>query len=193
MSGNLQATLEAAEQEIGKESKECGGDGAGENEGIADQGDAAEDESAKAAGADGGGDGGNANGDDGGGANSGENDGERERKTDAEKNLRARHTHGFGGFEDGGIDGGEANVGVAQDGEKSVEDERDDGGALADAADERNGNEEPEEGEAGDGLENAGDAERDGAPCGALDDEHAERNADQDGDGHGDEHKREVI
>src|SRR5216684_2024980 len=132
-------------------------------------------------------------GEEGGGDGAGEDDGERERKTDAEKNLRARHTHGFGGFEDGGIDGGEPDVGVAQDGEKSVEDEGDDGGTLADATDERNGNEEPEEGEDGDSLKNAGDAERDGAPGGALDDEHAEWNADQDRDGHGDEHQREVI
>src|SRR5258708_11274265 len=133
MSGGLEGTREGAEEEIGKESEECGGNGAGENEGIADQGDAAEDKCAEAAGADGGGDGSDADGDDGGGANSGENDGERERETDAEEDLRTSHAHGFGGFEDGGIDAGKANVGVAQDGEQRIEDERDNGGALANA------------------------------------------------------------
>ena len=126
--------------------------------GVVDQGDAAEDEGAEAAGADGGGDGGDADGDDGGGANAGENDGERKGEADAKENLRAGHAHGFGGFEDGRVDAGEADVGVAKDGEKRVEDEGDDGGAAADAADEWDGDEESEEGEAGDGLKNAGDA-----------------------------------
>src|ERR1700682_360169 len=193
MSGDSQAALEAAEQEIGKESEECSGDGAGEDEGIADQGDAAEDESAEAAGADGGGDGGDADGDDGSRTNTGKNDGEREREAEAEKDLRASHAHGLGGFEDGGIDARQADVSVAQDGEQRVEDERDNGGALADAAYERDGNQKAEEGEAGDGLEDAGDAQRDGAQSGPLHNEHAERDADENGTDHGDEDEREVI
>src|SRR6266403_1184020 len=132
MSGDLQSTLEEAEQEIGKESEECGGDGAGEDEGIADQGDTAKDEGAQAAGADGGGNGGDADGDD-------------------------------------------------------------SSGALADAADERDGNQKAEEGEAGYGLEHAGDAQRDGAQGGPLHNEHAERDADENGNDHGDEDEREVI
>src|ERR1700687_1023575 len=116
MSGNLQSALEAAEEEIGKESEECGRDGAGEDEGIADQSDAAKDESAEAACADGGGDGGDADGDDGGGANAGENGGDGERETEAEEDLRTSRAHSLGGFEDGGIDAGQADVGVAQDG-----------------------------------------------------------------------------
>src|SRR5712664_4054420 len=193
MSGDLQSALEKAEEKVGEESEEGSGDGAGEDESIADESDAAEDEGAEAAGADGRGDGGYADGDDGGGANAGENYGERERETDAEKNLRAGHAHGFGGFEDGGVDAGEAYVGVAQDGEKRVEDERYDGGALADAADKRNRNQEAEEGEAGNGLENAGDAKRDGAQRWALHNEHAERDADENGNDHGDEDEHEVI
>ena len=47
-----------------------------------------------------------------------------------QKNLRAGHAHGFGGFEDGGIDAGEADVGVAENGEKRVQNQRDDGGAA---------------------------------------------------------------
>src|SRR5258708_33733372 len=124
MSGGLEGKVEGGEEEIGKESEECGGNGAGEKEGIADQGDAAEDKCAEAAGADGGGDGSDADGDDGGGANSGENDGERERETDAEEDLRTSHAHGFGGFEDGGIDAGKAHGGVGPDGGEAIEDER---------------------------------------------------------------------
>src|SRR6202158_790279 len=193
MSGNLQSALEAAEEEIGKESEECGRDGAGEDEGIADQSDAAKDESAETACADGGGDGGDADGDDGGGANAGENDGERERETDAEEDLRASHAHGLGGFKDSGIDGRQGDLSGAQDGEQRVEDERDNGGALANAADERDGNQKAEEGEAGDGLEHAGDAQRDGAQGGPLHNEHAERDSDENGNDHGDENECEVI
>jgi hypothetical protein len=67
--------------------------------------------------------------------------------------LRGRHAHGFGGFQDRRVDTGKADVSVAEDWKKCVQDERDDGSALADAADEWNGNEKSEESEAGDGLE----------------------------------------
>ena len=49
----------------------------------------------------------------------------------------------------------------------------------ADAADERDRDEEAEEREAGDGLKNAGDAESDAAERGTLHDEHAERDGDE--------------
>ena len=76
------------------------------------------------------------------------------------------HAHGFGGLQDCGIDAGEADVGVAKDWEYRVENEGDDRGARADSADERNRNEEAEKREAGNGLENAGDAESDGTQSG---------------------------
>ena len=105
--------------------------------------------------------------------------------------MRVGHAHGFGGFENGGIDAGEADVGVAKNGQQGVKDERDDGGAAADAADERDGNEKAEEREAGNGLKNVGDAESDGSAKGrALHDEHAERDRDGDGDEHGDQDER---
>src|SRR2546430_7631046 len=91
------------------------------------------------------------------------------------------------------VNSGKADVGVAQDGEKRVENESDDSGALSDAADKRNGNQESEERETGDGLEDARGAQRNGAQRGALYDEHAERNADENGDDHGDDHERKVI
>ena len=192
-SGDSKTALEEAEEEIGEEGEEGGGNGAGEDEGIADESHTAEDEGTEAARADGGSDGGDADGDDGGGSDPGKNNGERERKPDAKENLRASHAHGFGGFQDGGIDTGEPNIRVAKDGKNCVQDERDDGGALADAADERNGNEKTKEGEARDGLENAGDAERDGSQSRTLHDEHAKRNANEDGDSHRDDHQRHVI
>jgi hypothetical protein len=42
-------------------------------------------------------------------------------------------------------------------------------------------------------LENAGDAERDRAQRGALDDKHSEGNADENRDDHRDDNEREVI
>src|SRR6266581_4262192 len=176
ISGDSQAALEEAE-----------------DEGIADERDTAKDEDAEAAGVDGGGDRGDPNGDDGGSANAGENNGQGERKADAEEDLRAGHAHGFRGFDDGRVDAGEADIGIAQDGEKRVEDQSDDGGALADAADEGNGNEEAEKGQAGNSLEDAGDAKRDGAQSGAVDDEHAEGDANENRNGHGNDDESEMV
>src|SRR5260370_710102 len=50
-----------------------------------------------------------------------------------------------------------------------------------------------DEGEAGDGLENAGDGKRDGAQRWALHNEHAERDAYENGNDHGDEDEHEMI
>src|ERR1700741_249295 len=96
MLGDFQSALEKTEEEIGEEGKHRGGDSSGEDERVADEGHAAKDERAEAAGADGGSDGGDPNGDDCGGANAGENDGERQRETDPEEDLPAGHAHGFG-------------------------------------------------------------------------------------------------
>ena len=53
-----------------------------------------------------------------------------------ETHLSFRHAHGFGGFKNSRIDGGEADVGVAQDGENRVKHECDNSGARADSANE---------------------------------------------------------
>ncbi len=136
--GDSETALEQAEQQVGGDGEEGGGDGAGENYGVADHGDAAENEGAEAAGADGRGDGSDADGDDGGGANTCENYGARERETNAPEDLRLGHTHGFGGFENGGVNASEADVRVAEDGQQCVQDEGDDSGASADTPDEGN-------------------------------------------------------
>src|SRR5207247_7226090 len=99
----------------------------------------------------------------------------------------------FDGIEDSGVKSGKANIGVAQDGQKRVENKSDYGGALADAADKRNGNQEAKEREAGNGLEDTCRAQRDGAQRGALYDKHAERNADENGDEHGDDHELRMV
>src|SRR2546425_4131752 len=143
---DLQSALEEAEEEIGEQSKERGGDGACEDEGITDEGDAAKNERAETTGADGGGDRCDADSDDGGGSNARKNDGQRKRKTDAKENLRAGHAHGFRSFEDGGIDAGEANVGVGEDGGQRGEHESGDGGGVAEGADGRDGEQESEKG-----------------------------------------------
>src|SRR4029077_14055742 len=141
-SDNPQAALEKAEKQVREDGEESSGDSAGENDGVADHSNAAEDESAESSGADSGGDRGNTNSDDRGSTDAGEKYRKREREADAPENLRIGHAHGFGGFEDGRVDAGEANVSVAKDGEKRVEDQSDDGGAAADAANEGNGNQE---------------------------------------------------
>src|SRR5216683_7073650 len=171
ISGDSQAALEEAEQEVREDGEKSGGDGASEDEGIADERDTAKDECAEAAGVDGGGDRGDANGDDGGSANAGENNGQGEREADAEEDLRPGHAHGFRGFDDGRVDAGETDIGIAQDGEKRVEDQSDDGGALADAA----------------------DAKRDGAQSGAVDDEHAEGDAKENRNSHGNDDESEMV
>src|ERR1700674_1333776 len=188
-----QAALEEAEKQVREDGEESGGDGAGEDDGVANHSNAAEDERAESSGANGGGDGGDTDGDDCGGADAGENYRKRKREADAPENLKVGHAHGFGGFEDGRIDAREANVSVAQDGEKRVEDQSDDGGAAADAANEGNGNQETEKREAGNGLQNACDAESDSAQRGALYHDHAERDADENRKGHGDDDEREVL
>src|SRR5713101_994842 len=167
VSGDSQAALEEAEQEVREDGENSGGDGGG------DRGDA--------------------DGDDGGSANAGENNGQGEREADAEEDLRPGHAHGFRGFDDGRVDAGETDIGISQDGEKRVEDQSDDGGALADAADEGNGDQEAEKGEAGNSLEDAGDAKGDGAQSGAVDNEHAEGDADENRNGHGDDDESEMV
>ncbi|OLE97165.1 MAG: hypothetical protein AUG75_11525 [Cyanobacteria bacterium 13_1_20CM_4_61_6] len=116
-----------------------------------------------------------------------------QREADAKKNLRASHAHGFGRLEHGRVNSGKADIGVAQDGEKRVENESDDSGAFSDAADKRNGNQEAEEGKTGNGLEDTRGAQGDGAQRGALYDEHSEWDANENGDDHGDDHERKVI
>ena len=95
--------------------------------------------------------------------------------------------------QDGDIDAGKADVGIAKNGQQRVKHERDDGGAAADAADEGDGNQESKQRQAGDGLKNAGDAERESAKGRALHDEHAQRDADGDGDEHGDQDQLHMI
>lgn len=193
MLDDAKAAFEEGEEEVGEDGQEGGGDGAGEYYGVANHGDSSEDESAEAACTDGGGNGCNADGDDSGGANTCEDEAQREREADAEENLRAGHAHGFGGFEDGGVNAGKADISVTENGKQSVEDKSDDGGAAADSADKRDGNQEAEEGEAGDGLKHAGDAQGDDAEMAMLHDKHAKRNGNGDRKGHGDSDKSDVV
>src|SRR6202041_750964 len=99
-----------------------------------------------AAGAYGGGDGGYTNGDDRGCADTGQDYGQGQGEADAPEDLVVGHAHGFSGLKDRGVDSGQADIGVSEDGEEGVENERYDSGAAADAADERDGNQEPEQG-----------------------------------------------
>src|SRR5207245_2802787 len=125
--------------------------GTGEDERVADQGDAAENKRPEPAGANGGGDGSDANGNDRGRPNTGKDDGESKREAHAKKNLRARHAHGFGRFEDRRINPSTANVSIPKNRKQRVENQRDDGGALVDAAGKGNRNQASADAETRDG------------------------------------------
>src|SRR2546427_10811291 len=86
---DLQSALEEAEEEIGEKSKERGGDGACEDEGITDEGDAAKNERAESTGAGGGGGWCDADSDDGGGSEALKNDGPRKRKNEGQEKFAA--------------------------------------------------------------------------------------------------------
>jgi hypothetical protein len=70
-SDDPQAAFEEAEKQVREDGEESGGDGAGENDGVADHSNAAEDESTESSGADGCGDGGDSDAGDGCSANAG--------------------------------------------------------------------------------------------------------------------------
>ncbi len=126
----------------------------------ADHRNAAENERAEPACADGRGNRGHADGDDCRGTNTGKNHGTSEREANAPEDLPFSHAHSFRGFEHSRVNPRQSDIRVAKYGKERIENERDDRGAASDAADKWNGNQEAEKGEAGDGLENTGEAER---------------------------------
>ena len=72
---------------------------------------------------------------------------------------RGGHAHRDGGFAHRGVHAEDADQGVAQDRQQRVEAQRDDRGALADAADERQRHQKAEQRQAGDGLRDIGEAQ----------------------------------
>ena len=103
---------------------------------VSDRCDAAEDEDAEPAASDGGRDGGRADGGDGGDADARNDGGRGQRQLHFPEQLTAGHAHGDGGFAHGGVDAQDSGERVAKNRKQRVEHQRDDGGALADAADE---------------------------------------------------------
>lgn len=188
-----EAAFEQREEQVGENGEHGGGNGSCENNGIADHGDPAKDESTQSAGADGRCNGGDSNSDYGRGADAREDDSQGKRQAHAGENLRVGHAHGFSGFQDCRIDTRKADVSIAENGKQRVEHERDDGGAMANAANERNGNQKSEQRQTGDGLEHTGDTQRYRAQSGALHDKHAKRHANDDGDGHGNQNEDHMI
>src|SRR5208283_693164 len=160
---------------------------------VIHQCDSTKDERAKAAGTNRGGNRGDADGKDRGSANAGEYHRKRQGKTHPEQDLPPGHAHGFGGFKNRRVDRGQTNVGVAQYRQQRVENQRDDRSAFADASNEGNGNQKSKQGQAGNRLQNAGDAKGQGAQSLVIYDEHPQRHADGDGDEHGDQHQSHVI
>ena len=82
---------------------------------------------------------------------------------------------------------------IAQNRQQRVEHQRHDGGALADAADQRHGNQKAEQRQAGDGLHHVGESQHPGTPCGAARDQNAGGDGQADGDGHRDQHQRQML
>ena len=124
-----------AKEKVGEDGQERCRDGAREDDRVADHCDPAEDERTETAGANGSGNRGYPDGDDSGSAYAREDDTESERETDAQENLCVGHAHSFGGFEDRGVDDAKADICVAENRKKRIENEGDDGGAAADASD----------------------------------------------------------
>ena len=117
LGGNLEPAFEQSQHCVGSQSQQGGGDGSGEHEAVVDRGDAAEDEFAETAGADGRRDGGDADAGDGGGAQAGEDERCGEGQFDFEEALRVGEAQGARYFDDRRVDAADAGVGVAQDGQ----------------------------------------------------------------------------
>src|SRR6185437_1919559 len=178
---------------IGGEGEEGGGDGSGEDEGVVDAGDAAEDEFSEASGADGGGDRRHAYTCNGGGPQSGEDDAGGEGQFDFEEALPAGHAEGAGDVLERGVDGADAGVGVAQDGQQGVAGEGEDGEARGVFAEPWHGEEQAEEGERGDGLDDVGEGD-DGAGEGFMaGEEDAERQGNSSCDQHREKREPEML
>ena len=73
------------------------------------------------------------------------------------------------------IDAQNSGQGIAKNGQQRVEHQGDDRGPLADAADERNRDQETEQGQTGDGLHHVGEAEERSAQRCAAREQNAER------------------
>ena len=103
------------------------------------------------------------------------------------RRWRVGHAHGGGDVDEGGVDGADARVGVAQDGKQRVAGEGEDGEAGGVLAEPRDGQQKAEERERRDDLDDVSDGDdglREALVAGEQD---AERQADGDG-----EQKREA-
>ena len=111
------------------------GDSACKNHGITGHGNAAKNKHTEAARANRGRDGRDTDGDDRCRANAGQDHPHREGQLDLPERLPGRHAHGARGFQNGGIDAGNTNVGVAENRQQGVKRQSKDSGAGADSAD----------------------------------------------------------
>src|SRR5208337_392448 len=124
-----------------------------------------------------------ADGSDHGNPDASEDGGRSQRKLDVTQQLGIGHAHRNRGFTDRRIDAHDSDDGVPQDRQKRVKNQCQDCRVLADAADDWDWDKEAEKCEAGDGLEDIGNRERDAAEAGAASAEDAESNAQRDGEG----------
>ena len=107
--------------------------------------------------------------------------------------MALRHANGLGGFQNGRVDSGKTHIGVAENRKQRIQDQRNNGGACSNAAQEGNRNQKTEQSKAGNGLENIGQAKRESAQSRMSDDENPQRNGDGNGDGHGKADEYEML
>ena len=107
--------------------------------------------------------------------------------------MPSRHAHGDRRFADRRVHAQDARQRVPQDGQQRVQHERDDRRVLADAADEREWDQKPEQRQAGDGLHDVSKAEDPPLQRRASGEQDAGRNGDGDGDSHGDADQHEML
>ena len=190
---DLEAAFEEAERGVGDQCEQRGGDGSGEDEAVIDGGDTAKDQFSEAARAYGCRDGGDADAGDGRSAEAGEDEGSGEGEFDFEETLGIGEAEGAGDFDDGGVDGANAGVGVAQDGEQGVSGEGEDGKSGSVLAKPGDGQEEAEERERGDGLDDVREGDNGAGEGFAAGQKDSEGQADGGGEQDGAEGEPEVL
>ena len=109
------------------------------------------------------------------------------------EHLPRRHPHRHRRFAHRRIDAQNARQRVAQNRQQRVEHQRHDRRALADAADERNRNQKPEQRQAGHGLHDVGETQHRAPPARPPRGRDTGRHGQRDRDRHGDEHQRQML
>src|SRR6266446_442253 len=183
-------SLHQAEQCVSQQREQRGGDGACEDQGVVHRRHAAENVDAEPARADRRGNRRDPHTHHGGDAHAREDDAGSEGELDEPQQLTISHAHSPTRLAHRGVHAGNPRVGVADNGEERVDDERGDSGPRADP---EHRNQEPEEGETRDGLEDIRDAEHRPAPGRTARHEDTEGQSDQRRESGGNRDEADVL